>query len=235
MPKRLIFRMTYIDNLEIYFRDQEIQAKNVRPIQPAHQISYAEINERRGDTYRTPNGEPINDYVPFYFSPSTAMAYSIHKENVSLIDPAGNNLGAANMDDIAFIICDPQKISDDNLDYWYTNIACNSGVPPIYKDDIIELESHINWSLFDDTPKMAIVTEIGYEGVCKYCSDSELKPEWHNRKQQRMAEFLIKDKFPMELAECIILKHDTKKLAVQEWIANASLDIPVFIKRDCYF
>lgn len=235
MGKRFIFRLMHVSNLEVYFRDGYINAKNKLPIQECYRTSYADIVHRRGSDFKTPCNCVVNDFVPFYFSPSTAMAYAIHAGNVDLIAPNGSEQGKASINDIAYIIADPLKVAEHKLGHYFTNIACNSGIQPKYENDIKCLEEHINWSLFDANPTMAKIPEIGYEGVCKYCSDSELDPEWHNRKKQRMAEFLIKSQFPMSLAECIILKHDKMKNKVEDWIKRAGLDIPVIVNSSCYF
>lgn len=236
MTKRFIFRMTYYKNIKAYVRDGFIRSKNYRPLQTGYQTSYADIVHRRGnDGFETPCGGVVNDYIPFYFSPITAMAYTIHAGNVKLTAPNGDDNGIANIDDIAFIVCDPQKISESDLDFLFTNIACNSGIHPDYGDDLKQLEEHVNWQLFDEAPKTALIDEIGYNGVCKFFNDSERNAACHNRKKQRMAEFLVKDSFPVNLAECIILKHDNHKAKVEKWIEDAGLQIPVFVKRNCYF
>lgn len=228
--------MTYINNLELYFQDREIRAKNNLPMQKGHQISYDDIVNRRGSSsFSTPCGGVVNDYVPFYFSPATSMAFTINRGNVELRHPNGQNLGRAFMDDIAFIVSNTQKIVEEQLDYYFTDIACNSGISPDYNDDITQLLNHVKWSLFDDTPKMGQIPEIGYEGVCKYFQDSERSINWHNRSKLRMAEFLVKDCFPMQHADCIILKNGAKEETVVQWIANAGLEIPVFVKPGCYF
>ena len=235
MGKRFIFRLMHVYNLETYFQDGFVNAKNKLPIQQCYQTSYADIVHRRGSDFRTPCDCAVNDFVPFYFSPSTAMAYAIHVGKVELIAPDGSVNCKASMNDIAYIVADPLKVAESGHEHYFTNIACNSGIQPKYENDIKCLEEHINWSLFDAKPNMAKIPEIGYEGVCKYCSDSELQPAWLNRKKQRMAEFLIKSQFPMYLAECIIIKHDRMKNTVEDWIKSAGLDIPVIVNSSCYF
>lgn len=226
----------HVNNLEVYFRDGHINAKNQLPIQMAYQISYSDIVNRRGaGDFNTPCGCSVNDFVPFYFSPSTAMAFAIHKGLVELTEPNGNRNGFANINDIAFVVADPNKVAAFGVEYYFTNIACNSGIKPEYNNNINSIEDHINWRLFDATPKMAKIPEITYNGVCKYCSDSELDPAWHNRKKQRMAEFLVKSRFYMSLAECIVLKHDGMKSTVEGWVRSAGLNIPVLVNSGCYF
>jgi ssDNA thymidine ADP-ribosyltransferase, DarT len=236
MPKRFIFRMTYIENLETYFQDKRIYSKNHPTDQRAYQTSYSEIVERRGGAdFETPCGGVVNDFVPFYFSPATSMAFAIHRDKVSLTSPNGHALDTARMEDIAFMVCDPQKITEAGLDFWFTNIACNSGITPSYEKDISLMEQHIAWELFDEDPKMGAITEIDYCGVCKYFQDHERNEAGHNRSKQRMAEFLVKDYFPMDLLECVVLKNSVRQADVENWIASSGCDIPVLIKVGCYF
>lgn len=235
MPSRFIFRMMHVSNLENYFRDGCINAKNHGDPQLGFQISYSSIVNRRGEEYFTPCEHSVNDFVPFYFSPATSMAYAISQGKVPLRDQHDVDSGFANIDDVAFVVCNVQKFADCNESFWFTNIACNSGITPLFENDLSKIESNVNWSLFDADPKMGKIEEIGYRGVCKYCTDSDLDPAWQNRTKQRMAEFLVKGAFSMSLVDCVILKHDGRKADVEEWIERANLDIPTFVKKRCYF
>jgi hypothetical protein len=227
--------MTHVNNLETYFRDGCIRANNQTPIQKGFQTSYRNIVARRGTDFFAPCGSSVNDFVPFYFSPATSMAYVISKGSVGLVGPDGEDLGIANMDDLAFVVCDVEKVAKNIPNFWFTNIACNSGITPSYENDIGKLEQHVAWHLFDDAYRMGHIPEIGYDGACKFCTDSDFNALWANRTKQCMAEFLIKENFPMDLAECVVIKQSSRKSDVESWISNAGLPTPVLVKSGCYF
>lgn len=237
MPSRFIFRMTQYQDLRQFFADGELRSKNHLLAQSCHQASYIEIvNRRNTSVIITPDGKVINEHVAFYFSPITAMAYTIHKKNVTLIDPQGNVLGPATMDDRVFFVANIEKIAKSNLDFWFSNVACNSLAPlPAFEKDIAKLEQHIDWSVFDENPIVGNIPEIGYSGVTKYQHNRDEPARYANRRQKRMAEFLIRDKVPINLFDCIITKNDSIKNAVECMMKGTGLEIPVFANAGCYF
>ncbi|TCS63685.1 DUF4433 domain-containing protein [Varunaivibrio sulfuroxidans] len=218
MTDRHIFRMMHFQNVERILQDGAIHAKNFRT-QPGYQISYENIVNKRGTVYRTPAGDVVNDYVPFYFSPRTSMAHTISKENVPLRDPSGTKVGVANMDDVIFMVSHTSHFQNAALPFWFTDVACNSGaMVPEYKNDFSELQSHVEWSLFDETPTVATIPEISYNGVCRYFFDRDNPPEHSNRSTKRMAEFMVKDQVPLKFIDCIVTKNETIKQSVEAWI-----------------
>ncbi|MBL4627306.1 MAG: DUF4433 domain-containing protein [Roseicyclus sp.] len=236
MTRRFLFRMTYYRNLQAYLAAGYLFAKNHPRMQASFRISYDDIVARRGGTmFTTPCGSNINGFVPFYFSPITKMAYSIHKGNVSLKDPDGSNKGAASMDDVAYLVVDPDKLFASGRSFWFTDIACNSGIPPTYKNSPLDLKDHVDWSLFDEPPSIAQITEIGYHGVCKWQQDRDLPIEHQMRSKKRMAELLIRDYLRMDEVSCILLKNAAHEEEVRAWVETSGTEIPVYVKPGCYF
>ena len=236
MPDRFLFRMTYFQNLQRYLADGRAFAKNHKDMQPGFRISFNDIVQRRGTAqFTTPCNSNVNDFVPFYFSPITKMAYTIHAGNVRLIDPEGEILGTAQMQDVAYLVVRPASLFEGGRTCWFTDIACNSGIPPVYENRPEKLSTHIQWALFDDTPKKAIITEIGYTGVCKWQHDRDEPVEHQMRSKRRMAEFMVKDYLSMDEVLCIILKNDAHLATVQGWINESGANIPVYVKPGCYF
>lgn len=226
--------MTYYRNLEIFLGDGAEYAKDSPKGKPRYRISFEEIVAKRGTVFSTPSGAAVNEFVPFYFSPSTKMAYSIHVGNVPLRTPDGRNLGSADMDDVAFMAVNPQSLFASGRECWFTDQACNSAIVPSYEDDPSKLEEHIAWPLFDEPPRMALVPEIGYDGVCQWQHDRDVSP-YQQRSKQRMAEFLVKDHLRMDELSAIILKSDKHLVEVSGWVDGAGLGIPVLVKSGCYF
>lgn len=226
--------MTYYKNLERYLSDGVLYAKNHSPPQLGFRISFDDIVARRGTQFKTPDGESINNYVPFYFSPITKMAYTIHIGNVPLKDASGECLGKASMDDVAFIVVEPGRLFASGRKCWFTNIACNSNLPVVYKKDPAELTTHIDWSLFDEQPTTGKIAEIEYEGVCRWQHDRDTLSD-QSRSTKRMAEFMVNGHLKMTEVSCIVLKNSTHLAEIQSWIKATKLDIPVLVKPGCYF
>ena len=204
MVKRFLFRMTYYRNLERYFSDGAIYANNSPDVQHGYRISFDDIVARRGTSaFPTPRGSKVSDFVPLYFSPITKMAYTIHAGNVQLRDPSGVNLGQASMDDVAYLVVQPDRLFASGRRCWFTDIACNSAIPATYESDPAKLATHIAWSLFDDAPYTAQIPEIGYLGVCKWQHDRDNPVAHQQRSKERMAEFLVKDHLSMDEVSCI--------------------------------
>lgn len=236
MPRRLAFRLTYGANIATYLKDGEIKAKNNTPLQLGYRISDPSIVSRRGGiSFQTPCGSNINDFVPFYFSPATAMSFKIHRGEVPLVDPAGVDCGAASMQDVTFIVCDPKVLQEVAEKIWFSNIACNSGIMPNYEDDLKSLESHIEWPLFDESPKMGRVPELNYEGVCSWFHNRDRPEKYMNRKAIRMAEFLCYGAVPMDAVEALVIKDEKWKDYLQFQVDRSNFDIPIIINSGCYF
>lgn len=236
MPDRFIFRMTYYLDVPLFLRDGALHAKNHAQPQLCHQASYGEIVSRRGDTvFSTPCGRVVNDFVPFYFSPITAMAYTIHKGNVSLRAPSGCVLGAATMDDRVFFVSNVNRFRSENIPFYFTNLACNTmSIQPEYCKDLDQIENHIDWSLFDEGPRVASIPEIGYTGVTAYFANRDTE-RYRNRSAQRMAEFLVQSSYPLHLVDCIITKNEAIRAQVAAMVGNSKWNIPVIANSGCYF
>lgn len=115
------------------------------------------------------------------------MAYTIHMGNVRLRDAVGTDLGAADMEDVAYLVVDPGRLFGSGRACWYTDIACNSAIPPTYENRPEKLEAHVDWPLFDDSPRTGSVPEIGYLGVCRWQHDRDEPIEHQMRSKKRMA------------------------------------------------
>lgn len=211
-------------------------AKNSPNVQSGFRISFDEIVIRRGSAdFTTPCGSNVNDFVPFYFSPCTKMALSIHLGNVPLRSPDNTEMGIASMNEVAYIVVDPSGLFDSGRDCWFTDIACNSGIPANYNSNPRELETHIDWTLFDETPKMGSIPEIGYEGVCSWQHDRDHPIEHQMRSRKRMAEFMVKNHLQMSEVSCIVLKNDTHLGEVRSWVDTSQIPIPVYVKPRCFY
>lgn len=237
MPKRFIFRQVCYLDLPIFLCDGEIRSKNNPNTQRCHQTSYQEIVARRATSLFTmPHGGVVNDYIPFYFSPITSFTYTISIGNVDLRSPGGDVLRKASDSERIFLVCDIDGFSQSALNYCFSNFALNSMAPiPAVECDIGKLNEHVYWDLFDESPKVADISEIGYEGVCKYFASVASPPERQNRSQKRMAEFLVKDAVPLSYVTCIIAKTPEMQQNLRQMMAVSRWNIPIYAKPGCYF
>ncbi|WP_320199522.1 DarT ssDNA thymidine ADP-ribosyltransferase family protein [Agrobacterium sp. rho-13.3] len=236
MPQRFIFRQVHFADIPTFLRDGEIRAKNHEHPQVCHQASYQSIVNRRGTAeFELPAGV-VNDYVPFYFSPITSFTYTIHQGNVPSVAPSGEILGVAKDDDRVFFVFPVDLFRGSGLDYCFSDYALNSQAPlPSIETDLDKLEAHVHWNVFDDTPYIASIPEIGYAGVCRWFQNAATPPTRQLRSQKRMAEFLVKRSVPLNLACCLVAKSSSIGDNVSQMMAASRWNIPIITKRGCYF
>ena len=183
-----------------------------------------------------PYGGVANDYVPFYFSPITSFAYTIHKGNVDLRTPNGDVLGRASDEDRILLICEVDGFANGGLQYCFSDTALNSCAPvPQLETDLAKLGTHVQWDVFDDSPIKASIPEIGYQGVCSYFMDQASPPARQNRSRKRMAEFLVKDAVPLSHVVAAVAKTAVVQHSLQEAMNASNWSIPIFAKPGCYF
>lgn len=237
MPERFIFRQVYFGDTATFLKDCEIRAKNHTAGQVCHQTSYQGIVDRRGtDTFEMPCGGVVNDYVPFYFSPITSFSFTIHKGNVPLISPNGENLGKACDDERIFLVGRVSQLISAGLDICFSDFPLNSRAPmPKVVTDIKHLEDHVHWDVFDEYPRKGAIPEIGYVGVHKFFHNMSNPQSWQTRSQKRMAEFLVRDALPLNFIDCIVAKSDAMRDKLQMTMDASNWNIPIYAKRGCYF
>jgi len=237
LPNRFIFRQVHFEDLPIFLYDGEVRAKRHHHPQLCHQTSYQEIVNRRGtDEIELPNGCVVNDFVPFYFSPITSFTFTIYKENVPLISPQGVHLRQACEDDRVFLVGSPQAFVGSGLCTCFSDYALNSRAPmPTIETDLTKLEDHVHWSVFDESPMVAAIPDIGYAGVCKWYHNMATPPERMTRSAKRMAEFLVHSAVPLDKIMCIVVKTDAMRATLEGMIAASPWNIPIMTKRGCFY
>lgn len=193
--------------------------------------------DRRGtQQYELPDGHVVNDFVPFYFSPITSFTYTIYKRNVPLVSPGGEHLGQACEDDRVFFVASPQRLADAGLRCCFSDFALNSNAPlPTVTTDLSQLEEHVHWDVFDESPRVAQIHEIGYSGVCGYFGNMASPANRMTRSPKRMAEFLVFGSVPLNCIDCIVAKTDTIGDKLKTMMDASMWSIPIYTKRGCYF
>lgn len=237
MPNRFIFRQVHFEDLPTFLADGEIKAKKHQVPQRCHQTSYQDIVNRRGtDEFQMPNDCVVNDFVPFYFSPITSFTFTIYKKNVPLVSPAGVELRQACEDDRIFLVSAPQAFVGSGLFTCFSDYALNSIAPmPTIETDLTKLEDHVHWNVFDESPMVAAIPDIGYAGVCKWYHNMATPPERMTRSAKRMAEFLVYGAVPLDKIVCIVVKTDEMLTTLGGMMSASAWNIPILTKRGCYF
>jgi hypothetical protein len=135
-----------------------------------------------------------------------------------------------------FFVCPVELFAGSDLQYCFSDLALNTAAPmPMLDADLANLETHVAWSMFDDTPIQAQIPEIGYKGVCKYFASYASPQKYQNRSKQRMAEFLVKELVPLSMVACIIVRDEKMKSRVQPIMDASQWNIPIFTNPGCYF
>lgn len=230
---RYAFRITHKDNIPIYLADGEIRSRAHVDPQLCTQVSYGNIINRRGDSLARDVGFDINSYVPFYFSPATSMAYVISRGKVPVRSGEGVELGMSTSKDMIFIVTSPSSVAEE-CGVKFSNRALNKLPMADVFDDISTLEQNVQWHLFDETPRMGRITEIGYQGVGKYFRSTDIAGR-EQRGEIRSAEFLVQNAYPMRLTTCIVTQNQTVCTELTQVMTQSSFDIPVYLKPDCFY
>jgi hypothetical protein len=236
MVARFVFRQFHHTDIRTFLTDKEIRAKNHPKSQACHQTSHAGIVNLRGtDAFTIPGGGVVNDFVPFYFSPMTAFSFTINRGNVDVIAPDGKALGKSDASQRAFFVFSVDKLCAAGLEICFSDIALNSRAPlPNVINDLNQLSTHVAWELFDEQPRGGEIPEIGYVGACTWFHSRPAPAHHQLRSQKRMAEFLVRDAVPLELAECIVVENERVATQIRSEIEGSAFAIPVFTKPGCF-
>lgn len=224
----LIFRMTHINNLNLFLDEGHICAPNYKK-QLQFSISYQEINNKRNNQLLTTCGQSIHDFLAFYFSPLTAMSYALHQSKVDIHDHDGNRV-ENNLNDIVFLVMKMTNVDLLKQQVLYSNRACNS-----FGYETNNSPNFIDWEMFNESPYSAIVNELGYKGVCKYFQDRDTDEKYNERKTKRMAECLIKDYVSLNDIDAIVVRDNHSLYHVEGLARTYKFKGMVLSKPNCYY
>ncbi len=204
-----LYHITAIENLQsILARQYILSYSKLSQEETAHtNIAYNHIQDRRAKK-RVPCGPGgvLHDYVPFYFAPRSPMLHAIWKGKVPDY-PRGQS-------SVIYLVSSVEVVQEAGLEFVFTD---GHGTMDFsgYFDDPTRLDC-IDWRLMND----------------KLWRNTE---DDNDRSRRRQAEFLVHQRFPLELLLGIAVIDATLKAEVKSLLADAGREIEVRVVRQYYY
>lgn len=182
-PTRL-FHITAIANLPSIWRAGALLAKNTGA---EAGIQYQNIAHRgaQGARARRPVPDPpgglVHDYVPFYFAPRSPMLYAIHGGKVD-----GCSWRQADIVHLETTV--ERATAGDRPFVFYDRNATLAFSEPF--TELARLDDAIAWDLLTAEPQL--------DGFCRFWHNRNSPDRHTDRMERRQAEFLVKDRLPLE-------------------------------------
>lgn len=194
-----IYRMIHFKNLEYILTNGICSSKH-----PNADPNYINIGDssliKQRDEYSVginPPGGTLGEYIPFYFAGQTPMLYRIKK---------GYSVEKYPQEDIIFICCDTETISEHTNSWCYTDGHAKSKITEFFND-------------------FAYLNRIDWKAVhARYWKNDESDMD---RTRKKQAEFLVKDFIPVNCIHSIIVRNEQKEVEIQQLLKKLDLDIPV--------
>jgi ssDNA thymidine ADP-ribosyltransferase, DarT len=215
-----IYHITAVHNLPGIFASGQLISTNGLHSEglQAHNIAYQEIQGRRALKVVTLGlGGVLHDYVPFYFAPRSPMLFTINNGNVPGCPYRQN--------DIVHMVSSVQKVVELGMPFVFYNYNASLAFAECF--DNIEDLSKIDWPLFFETPKLG--------GYCKYWKSMHDNARYAQRMETRQAEFLVRDRMPLELLIGIGTSSERTRAAVEQTTRAHGVAVPVRSKPEWYY
>ncbi len=210
-PRRgLLFHFTHIDNLASVMSSGLICDSAV----VSSKTRYVEVGNRNIKDRRRNRRVPLSpygvvaDYVPFYFAARSPMLYSIYRDNVPTYHGGQH--------EVIYLVSRIDIVVRQGLNFAFTdrNAALNAAQ---WSCNLAELDTMIDWRLM--------------ESPMWYHEQDEVE----DRREKRMAEFLIYRRVPWTAMLGIAVKSDVQYRQTREVLAKAGVESLVKIRPDWYF
>jgi hypothetical protein len=218
-PVRL-FHITAIANLPAICAQGSLLSKNAVA---RNNIAYENIAYQGAQGARAqrpvpnPPGGLVHDYVPFYFAPRSPMLRAIEGGNVA-------NCAWRQADIVHFeTTVDRLTASESRFVFFDRNATLRFSAP---FTDLADLDK-IAWGLLTESPVL--------DGFCKYWHSVMSNPRYADRMERRQAEFLIRDRVPLQSFLRIGVINTQRRDEVRAILQAAGVNLPVEIKTDWYF
>ncbi len=170
-------------------------------------MAHQSIQDRRATTsVPCGPGGTLHDYVPFYFAPRSPMLYTISRGNVAEF--------SGGQDSVVHIVSTAQTVRNAGLRFVFTD---GHGIMAFteFFADLVDLDK-VDWAIMS----------------AKYWSDTD---DDTDRKRRRQAEFLVHERFAVNLTHELGVINQPKKNEPDAALAEFGLTIPVVIRPGWYY
>ena len=204
-----IYHITPVDNLRSILEAGAMSAKRVLDQEDTGytNMAHQSIQDRRAHTLVPCGpGGVLHDYVPFYFAPRSPMLFTISRGNVE-----GFVGGQAS---VVHLVSTAQAVRDARFEFVFT-------------------DGHAIMAFTDFFTDLADLGKVDWEIMkTNYWADTD---DDSDRKRRRQAEFLVHERFPVNLIQEIGVINRSKKQETEAMLATFDLTIPVVVKTNWYY
>jgi hypothetical protein len=219
-PKSVrLFHITDYTNLPAICAAGALLAKNVVAAKGGEykNIAYQGAQGKRArKVLPDPPGGGIHDYVPFYFAPRSPMLMAIHRGRVN---------GCTNQEPVIHLETTVSAAIDGGRPY----VFFDRNATLDYSESFTRLGDldKVAWSLLKESPHL--------DGFCKYFNSSTVKPEYGDRLERRMAEFLVQERVPLQAIVRIGVVNEGVKRQVDSILQKAGVQLRSEVQGAWYF
>ena len=162
---------------------------------------------RRGIEVPTGPGGVVADYVPFYFAPRSPMLFAIHRGAVPTY--------SGGQDGLVYLVTNTDVVVDRGLGFILTDHNAASALAR-FSDCIDDLEGFVDWPLM----RAAI------------WRNTEEDP---NRRNRRMAEFLVHDCVPWDAFVGLAARTDEDAEKADAGLGSLAGEVRIVVRPRWYF
>lgn len=219
-PTRL-FHITAIANLPSICEAGALLAKNAGAV---GRIRYQDIAYQGAQGARSrrqvpdPPGGSVHDYVPFYFAPRSPMLFTINSGNVA---------GCAwRQADIMHLETTVERVLGPGQPFVFYDRNATLAFSEAFTD-LSRLDDVVAWELLTEAPQL--------DGYCKFWQNKNVPDRYSDRMERRQAEFLVRDRVPIERITRIGVIDAAKQMHVQSVLGSAALSVRVDVMPSWYY
>lgn len=208
-PQRgLLFHFTHMANLESIVRDGLSCDSVARNGQLQVEVGNHDIKlRRRSRAVPIEPGGVVSDYVPFYFAARSPMLYVIWRGQVPTYQ--------AGQEDVVYLVTSIEEVTESGAQYVFTDRNATLGYARFESDPAL-VDTVVDWDLMEATMW------------------NDQPGDW-DRKERRMAEFLVHQHLPWEHVVGIGVIDDARRAKVEAVLASVGQGTPVRVRRNWYY
>jgi hypothetical protein len=203
-----LYRIVHVKNMEHLLTHGILNKSHENAASGYLSIGDSDLIIKRNDypVKINPPGGMLGDYVPFYFGPLSPMLYNIKT--------GFGGIKKQSQSDIIYVLCKAQDIVRECKEWCFTDGHAKKAISGFYNNlkDIDE----VDWNIVKE----------------KYWNNTE---EDFDRMRRKQAEFLVKDKVPVNCISGIAVYDEKKRILLEEMVKKLDLNIPVKIITQFYY